>query len=244
TDADLAKRFEAALELLPAYPTSAGEEPIVVDVAGAPPIQYNISVPANPVSPCDVVTWFSPDSEKDLFARTIEQLQWNGNNAMVMMAVSRARLSMDGAQDWLRDEIVNRTRPNGTITLNRLGHGINDYGHYVEQTGCAMAICELLVQSVGDIIRIAPALDGVTDVDFADFRTQGGFLLTGSVRRGIVGELTVESTVGGELRLLTAWDATEFQRGDGPWVRLPMDVQAVFATPTKRGDVLRFRSAE
>ena len=223
-DEEFPARCEAALELLPEYPLSGGDEPVVVDVEGAPPITYNISVPANPVFPCDVVTWQSPEEEQALFRRTIEGLQWNGNNAMVMMAIARARLGMEDAQQWLREETLARTRPNGTVTLNRLGHGINTYGHYTEQTGCAMAVCELLVQSVGDVLRIAPALDASCNAEFRDLRTQGGFLVSGAVADGAVLWLDVRSTTGGTLRLVDPW-------GDGE----------VTQRITKPGRIYRFR---
>ena len=55
---------------------------------------------------------------------------------------------MPGTLDWLRTELKSRTRPNGTLTLNRLGHGLNNFGHYTEQFGASMAVSELLLQSV------------------------------------------------------------------------------------------------
>ena len=66
-----ARRAEA---LLPDYPCTDGDEPVVVDVAGAPPITYNITVPTTPVFPCDVVTWRSSVETRELFARTIETI--------------------------------------------------------------------------------------------------------------------------------------------------------------------------
>lgn len=40
---------------------------------------------------------------------------------------------MPGTADWVRGELAARERPNGTITLNRLGHHFNNAGHYTEQ---------------------------------------------------------------------------------------------------------------
>ena len=47
-DRELVKRFEKCIERLPDYPLHGDSEPIVVDVQGAPPIEYNIAVPATP----------------------------------------------------------------------------------------------------------------------------------------------------------------------------------------------------
>jgi len=122
-DAALVKRWQAALRRLPPYPTTTTDPPIVVDVQDAPPIIYNFAVPAAPVFPCDVITWWSPAAEKDLFRRTIEQVRDCGIDAPLMLAIGRARLSMPGATDWLRRQIAVRQRRNGTLrNRNALAH--------------------------------------------------------------------------------------------------------------------------
>jgi len=156
-DDNLIERFSHALGLLPDYPTTDEDKKVVVDMEGAPPITYNIAIPAIPVFPGDVVTWFSDQQEKDLFARSIASTAWNGNNSSIILSVARARLSMPDALTWMQEEISARLRPNGTLTLNRQGQGINSYGHYTEQFAISMAVSELLMQSVGDVIRLFPA---------------------------------------------------------------------------------------
>jgi hypothetical protein len=245
-DAVLVERFQRALKRLPPYPLN-GDPPRVVDVEGAPPIEYNIPVPANPVFPADVVTWQSPKEERALFARTIEGLRWNGNNAMVMLAVARARLSMANTQEWLREEVQQRLRPNGTLTLNRRKppHPFNDFGHYTEQFGAAMAVSELLLQSVGDVIRLFPALSPGCRASFVNLRTQGGFLVTASGRREVVETLNIVSTVGGTLRLLSPWTAIEVKRGPrGKWQALTSDKDGVVTVTTKAGETLEFRAKQ
>jgi len=213
-DADLVAQWKQAMKRLPDYPLHRDGEPVVVDVEGASPINYNISVPAMPVFPCDVVTWQSPAAERELFARTIEKMKWNGNNATVMLAVARARLSMPGSQEWLRAEVEARTRPNGTMTLNRWKphHTFNDFGHYTEQFGTGMAVSELVLQSVGDIIRIFPAWPKEKDAKFANLRAQGGFLVSAEQCAGTVVKLEFVSTVGGKLRMLNPWTGKLVER--------------------------------
>jgi len=243
-DGDLVARFESALKRLPPYPLHGTDDPIVVDVAGAPPITYNISVPATPVFPCDVVTWRSPADVKALFVRTIDGLKWNGNNATVMLAVARARLSMPGTQAWLRDEVNARTRPNGTMTLNRLDppHGFNDFGHYTEQFGTGMAVSELLVQSVGDVVRLFPAVAPEGRASFENLRTQGGFLVSAGIERGSIASFKITSTVGGPLRLLSPWPTVEVRRhGRGPYEPLTPDKQRIVRLDTEPGETLAFR---
>ncbi len=241
-DAELAARWEAALKRLPAYPTTGGQEPLVVDVQDAPPITYNIAVPAVPVFPGDVVTWFSPDAEKALFTRTVERVAWNGNNSIYILGVSRARLSLPGAREWLSRELKARLRPNQTITLNRLGAHFNNFGHYTEQFGASMAIGELLLQSVGDIIRVFPAWPKEEDAAFADLRAQGGFLVTAEQAGGKVARVTIAATVGGRLRLLSPWPRVTLRTEPETRAACAPDGRGVVEVETTPGQRLHFTS--
>jgi len=207
-DETLVQRCRAALKRLPDYPVGGEKNSVVVDVKGADPINYNISVPATPVFPGDVVSFRSPAEQRELFERTIENLQWNGNNATVMMAISRARLSMEGTLEWLNKEVHARTRPNGTMTLNRLQppHRFNNYGHYTEQFGTGMAVSEMLIQSAGDIIRLFPAWPKDKKATFDQLRTQGGFLVSAKQNdKGEICPARIQSTVGGPLSVVSPW---------------------------------------
>ena len=237
-DAPLVARWKKALELLPPYPTTKDEKPIVVDVEDAPPINYNIAVPACPVFPGDVVTWWSRPEEKQLFARTIEGLRWNGNNSMVILAVARARLSMPGTLEWLRAEVEARTRPNRTITLNRLGARFNDFGHYTEQFAVSMAVSELLLQSVGDIVRVFPAWPKDKEARFQDLRAQGGFLVSAAQSGGKVGPVAIASTVGGKLRLLSPWPSIRVARPGQPVTTHEPDARGIVELDTRPGERL------
>ncbi len=238
-DAELRGRWQKSLGQLPPYPTTVGEEPVVVDVQDAPPITYNIAVPAVPVFPGDVVTHFSPPAEKALFARTIERCRWNGNNSAIMLSVARARLSMPGAVDFLRTELETRTRPNGTLTLNRLGHGFNNFGHYTEQFAASMAVSELLLQSVGDVVRVFPAWPKDKPAEFRDLRAQGGFLVTAAVADGSVRHVAVTSTVGGRLQLQSPWRTIDTARNGKP-ESLTADQRGVVTLDTRPDDVVIF----
>lgn len=207
-DEGLVKRCRAALKRLPDYPVHGDGELVVVDVKGATPIIYNISVPATPVFPGEVISIMSPKEQRNLFERTIQKLRWNGNNAAVMLAVSRARLSMEGTLEWLKTEVHARTRPNGTMSLNRLHppKGLNNYGHYTEQFGTGMAISEMLIQSVNDTIRLFPAWPKNKKAKFDRLRTQGGFLVSADQNaKGEIGPVRIQSTVGGALSVVSPW---------------------------------------
>lgn len=238
-DGRLVARFRKTLELLPDYPTTKAEPAIVVDVEEAPPITYNIAVPATPVFPGDVVTWRSPKGQRELFARTIQDLRWNGNNSTIILAVARARLGMPGTVEWLHEEISARLRPNATLTLNRREphHGFNDFGHYTEQFGVSMAISELLLQSVGDVIRLFPAWPKERDARFQNLRAQGGFLITAELEKGQIGPIEIASTVGGKLRFESPWKEVRMrkQRGAKERILVP-DREGIVELETRPGE--------
>jgi hypothetical protein len=246
-DADLVARWKKSVSLLPDYPLSgdSGDDPpVVVDVEGAPPISYNISVPATPVFPGDVVTCWSPESQQELFARTIDQLRWNGNNAAIMLSVSRARLSMPDTLSWMRQELTARLRPNGTLTLNRNEprYGLNQFGHYTEQFAASMAINELLLQSVADVVRVFPAWPPDKPVRFHQLRAQGGFLVSAICQKGNVGPVSVESTAGGRLRMLSPWPGIEVVRSDGATEPLTPNEKGIIELPTQAGQKFTFQA--
>jgi hypothetical protein len=239
-DEKLVKRFKEAIALLPPYPTTTGEKPVVVDVAGAPPITYNIAVPATPVCPADVVTWLSPPKERKLFTRTIASLKWNGNNSSIMLPIARARLGMEGAAEYLKTETNARLRPNGMLGLNRLGGRFNAFGHYTEQFGAAMAVTELLIQSAGDVIRVFPAWPEDKNAAFENLRTQGGFLVSSSIKAGKIASVAVVSTVGGKLRMLSPWAAIKLQNRDAKPTALKPDNRGIIELTARPGQKLIF----
>ena len=243
-DEDLVARWKAALARLPDYPTTGGESPVVVDVKGAPPITYNIAVPAAPVFPGDVVTWWSPAEEKTLFARTIESLRWNGNNATVCLAVARARLSMPGTLEWMVGEFAAREGANGLLKLNRLDppHGFNDFGHYTEQFGATFAVSELLLQSVGDVLRLFPAWPRGKPAAFRGLRAQGGFLVDADFDGKTVTRLEVASTAGGPLRVLSPWKTILVVGESGSAREAAKDARGVAEVVTRPGERLVFRA--
>ncbi|MBX3178419.1 MAG: hypothetical protein KF886_13750 [Candidatus Hydrogenedentes bacterium] len=215
TDGDLAARWCAARDQLPDYPVTGGNEPIVVDVRGAPPIEYNIPVPATPVFPAGVVGWQSPESQRQLFARTIAAMQTNGNNSAVMLAAARGRLDMPDKVPFLRGVIQERLRANGSMSLNALNppRRFNDYGLYTEQFGVVLPISELLLQSAGGVIRVFPAWPPDQAASFEQLRAEGGFLVSAKHDGEEVTEIRVRSTAGGNLRLQPPWAGTPVVRG-------------------------------
>jgi len=239
-DTELVKRLQKLIKLLPDYPTTDEDKPVVVDVQEAPPITYNIAIPAVPIFPGDIITWFSNENNKELFARSIDNLKWNGNNSTIILGVARARLSMPKTLEWLHNEVEARLRPNGTITLNRLGHGFNNFGHYTEQFAVSMAVSELLMQSVGDVIRIFPALPEDVSASFSNLRAQGGFLVSASHENGKIEPISIRSTVGGKLQLLSPWKEISVKRDNNDYSAIKPNELGIVELDTNPGENLIF----
>ncbi len=235
-DPAMVARFQKCISLLPEYPRTEGENPVIVDVKGAPPINYNITVPTTPVFPGDVINYWSSAEDKEIFTRTIEGISWNGNNADAMLAIARARLSIPGSLGWFRREVDLRTRPNGTLSIAPRGARFNDFGHYTEQFGYCKAINEFLVQSVGDIIRIFPAWDDDKDARFRNFRCQGGFLVSSDFIDGKVTYLMIDATANGELKLLSPWETIYVRKNGSGKEKLKMDDKGIVTMDAYEGD--------
>jgi hypothetical protein len=149
---------------------------------------------------------------------------------------------MDGTAAWLADTLRARARPNGTFTLNVLGHGLNGFGHYTEQFAASMAASELLLQSAGDVIRVFPAWPRPRRARFHQLRSQGGFLVSASHDGRRVQELDVVSTAGGELRLLSPWPRPGLRRaGETEFTLLRPDARKVVRLKTRPGERIEFR---
>ncbi len=231
-DPDLVKRWTNSLNKLPYYPVS-GE---VVKV-GERENDYNIITPIVPLFPAGQVSWFSSESEKALFKRSIEWIKsrYNLNNSVVMLNVARARLSMtDDAWNDTKTWFKGKAQPNGLFYWK--SHGF----YMTEQTAVSGLITEFLIQSVDDIIRIFPAWPKNKTAEFNNLRTQGGFLVAAKQNNGTISNLKITSTIGGDLKLLSPWSSIEVKYADGNLMTLYPDSQGVVQIHTTKGQKLEF----
>ncbi len=207
-DRELLEECRTYKKLLPDYPTAptADGEHIGVDWVGCDVGQiktHNITVPASPVFPCDQVTWFDDEATKALYRRTVDALKFRDANAHVMLNIARARLSMPEATDKFKAWFDTRERPNGLFEWVGHGHAV----YMPEMIGIAGFVNELLLQSVGNKIRLFPCWPKELDASFARLRAQGGFLVSSTFKDGRVERVTIASEAGNRLHLLSPWDA-------------------------------------
>jgi alpha-L-fucosidase 2 len=216
-DAKLAERWTRQRARVPDYETTAiTDGQIVANWKGATAnsvrasniVQtHNIACPTVPIFPAGQVTWFSPPEEKALFERTLRWLKHSGNNSHIMVNVARARFSMPEAYTETRAHFAKIVAPNGLFAFWP-GHGY----YLAESWAFAGLTAELLLQSVGDVIRVFPAWPKDKDAAFTNLRAQGGFLVTAEQKAGKVVKLEITSTVGGRLRLLSPWTGKLVER--------------------------------
>ncbi len=231
-DSDLVKQWSTSLSKLPYYPVSGG----VIKV-GDREDGYNIATPIVPLFPAEQVSWFSQDREKDLFRRTIQWIdsRYNRNNSVVMLNVARARLSM--TEDAFKDTknwFKGKEQPNGLFYWK--AHGF----YMSEQTAVSGLITEFLMPSVENTVRIFPAWPGGAEAEFSNLRTRGGFLVSARQKDSLISDFTVESTVGGELKLVSPWDSIQAQHPNGRVLPLTPDSLGIVRVSTKKGQKLEF----
>ena len=231
-DSDLVKRWSNSLSKLPYYPVSGD----VIKV-GDREDGYNIITPIVPLFPAEQVSWFSQESEKDLFKRTIQWIdsRYNRNNSVVMLNVGRARLSMtDDALNDTKNWFKGKEQPNGLFYWK--AHGF----YMSEQTAVSGLITEFLIQSVDNIVRIFPAWPGNKEAEFSNLRTRGGFLVSARQKDSMISDLTVESTAGGELKLVSPWVSIGAKYPNGSVLPLTPDSVGVVRVSMKKGQKLDF----
>lgn len=207
-DAKLVERWRQQLARVPAYETTLLQgKPIIANWKGATvdsvPV-HNIVVPTVPIFPAEQVTWFSPNSEKELFTRTLRWIQFRDDNSHIMINVQRARFSMPEAYSKSREHFTRLLAPNG-LFAEWPGHG----SFLAESWAFAGLTAELLLQSVGDVIRVFPAWPGQHDAAFVDLRAQGGFLVSAIQKQGRVELLEIKATVGGTVNFVNPWSSSK-----------------------------------
>jgi hypothetical protein len=231
-DSGLVRHWSNSLGKLPYYPVSKG----IIKV-GDRESGYNIITPVVPLFPAEQVSWFSQKSEKDLLKNTIRWIdsRYNRNNSVVMINVARARLSMtDDAIKDTKNWFKEKEQPNGLFYWKAHGY------YMTEQTAVSGLITEFLIQSVDDIIRIFPAWPDHKSAEFSMLRARGGFLVSAAKKGGRIDSFTVESTAGGELKLVSPWDSIGVRKPDGRVMTLEPDSLGVVRLNTTAGEKLVF----
>ena len=101
--------------------------------------------------------------------------------------------------------------------------------------GIAGLINEFLLQSVGGKIRLFPCWPANQDASFTRLRAQGGFVVSSAYQAGRVTSVTIESSAGKELCLLSPWKTIYVNGKKGE-----IGPDGLVTLKTKKGEVLEF----
>ena len=209
------KRLDANLAQVPAYGTQQdldqGNQTVIEPWSSA---NFNVGADRHGtmiqgIFPAGIINWFSSDELKGLGRRTINRVEriTNHMNSNVMINIARARLGLGGEAIanaklcFSGTEVgkYSKEQPNGLFYW--AGHGY----FITEQVAISRLVTELLVQSVGDVIRIFPAWPTGTDAHFTDLLAQGGFAVSAEQVGGTISNVKIRSTVGRTAKLLSPW---------------------------------------
>lgn len=239
-DVSLRISWEKYLDSLPEYPVTKEDQPIIVDVEGAPPIDdYNIPVPAFPAFPGEDIT----EENRELLTRTVERMKtWEGND-MVMTAMAKIRLNMENAYEHLRVTALRRNNENGSLNMMPYQHKYNGNGLYTEMFGVVMPINELLIQSHDGAVRLFPVWPRHMNAEFEDLRTVGAFLISAALKDGRVGDVLIKSLAGGSLRMEKEWEKFVVVEEDGEEVACALSGGDVLSFETEKDKIYRIISA-
>ncbi len=214
------KRLDANLAQVPTYGTQPdpeqGNQTVIEQWSGA---KFNEGHDRHGtliqgIFPAGLINWFSSDELKGLGRRTINRVEKSTShaNSNVMLNLARARLGL-GAEAIANAKLCfsgteagkySKAQPNGLFYWNAHGYFMS------EQVAIARLVTELLLQSVGDVIRIFPAWPTETDARFTDLLAQGGFAVSADQAGGIISNVKIHSTVGGTAKLLNPWPQHSF----------------------------------
>jgi hypothetical protein len=212
-DTALVSRINALLPQMPTYTTvndstsnvngTVTEEWLGSGLQGAD----NHGTMTQAIFPAGEINWASSDADKALFTRTIQRVEniTGHANSNVTINIARARLGLgsDAVANaklcFASNSAYSPEQPNGLFYWKNHGYFIT------EQVCIARLVSELLLQSVGDVIRLFPAWPAGTDGSFKKLLAQGGFEVSADRVSDIIQNVAIKSTAGGSASVAKPW---------------------------------------
>lgn len=218
-EAAFVKRLDANIAQLPAYGTQTdpGQDNLTViePWSGA---RFDEGADRHAtmlqgIFPAGLINWFSNEELKALGRRTISRVEKSTTHANSNVTINMARARLGLGEEAIANAKLcfsgteagkfSKEQPNGLFYWNA-------HGYYMsEQVAVSRLVTELLLQSVGDVIRVFPAWPAGVDARFTDLLAQGGFKVSAEQVGGKITLVTIRSTVGGTVRLVSPWKSLE-----------------------------------
>jgi alpha-L-fucosidase 2 len=240
---DLLSRAREVLDRLPDYPTAptpVGE--VFVSVPGADPsIVYNTPNSTMTVFPGEDHGLHAPGPGLEIARNSYRWQQNEGGNELVFLNFQAARMGLLDLEKFKR-QVRYCLMPNGTCadmvlqTHGRYGEGLPfDFmarmGVWFENFALPVVVNECLLQSYSGTIRLFPNWPREKDASFRTLRAVGAFLVSASLRNGVVEWVKITSERGGLLMLELPWSRARLQRAgqvaitlEGPELRMETTV--------------------
>ena len=203
---------------------------VFLEYEGAPPdlLVHHVDM-LSPVFPCGEIGMDSPQDIYRMAKRTFEVLPyhtirkgispfplltWSDEMNPFWLATIAARLGLgEEARAYLYDMgILFHLKNNGLFSISfetqcPEEREKSDLSNLKSNTGLAMTINEMLIQSYDGKIRVFPAIpEDWRDCRFARLRAVGAFLISSEISGGRVRYVAVESLEGGECNVINPWN--------------------------------------
>lgn len=204
----------------PGYPTAVSDQygEVFVSVRGeSTETVYNVPNNLMTVFPGEDHGLHSDKKTRQILANSKRNNQNEGGNELVFHHLQAARIGMLDL-DFFKRAVRYCTLPNATsadYTLQVNGR-YNDHTHpkwmgkmgiWFENFGLPAVINECMMQSYNGIIRMFPNWPDDQDAAFKTLRAVGGFLVSGSMKDGVVQEISIICENDNELQMYNPWGA-------------------------------------
>lgn len=164
------------------------------------------------IYPCGCFGLSSPPDELKTARNTfrLKELScYNDDNAVCSFYPMSARLGMNPAKTLRKFRKLNSERLQQNLLYDFAG------GCLENCSVAANTLNEMAMQSHQGIIRIFPCWDKNIDAEFRTLRADGAFLVSSSIKNGIIGRTEIFCEIGGMLKVKNPFSSCTVRCGDG-----------------------------
>jgi len=203
----------------PEYPTAISEEygeVLVSTPSELSNVVYNVPLPLFAVFPGEDHEFYTKPESVDIVRNSFRNQQNEGGNDLIMLNFQAARIGMLDLDKFKR-QISYCLLPNGTasdrvLQVNGRYNDLSNYGYmdnmgiWFENFALPAVINECLLQSYNNnLIKLFPNWSKNIDAEFHTLRTKGGFLISASLKDGMIEYVEIISEVGGSIQVELPW---------------------------------------
>jgi hypothetical protein len=217
-EAELVKDIKRILDKMPEYSTTESEKygVIYTSVPGEnDKMVYNLPANMLHIFPGEEFGIDSPKEVYNTLVNTFKAHQNEGGNDIILYNLQAARLGILDIEKFKR-QVNYAMKPNRTVADYVLQAGgrysddtgfdwMGNMGIWIENFALPVVINECLMQSYNGVISLYPNWDKNTDAAFTTLRAAGAFLVSSSVSKGTVSDLSILSEKGSLCKLKNPW---------------------------------------